>query len=79
MYERFNSYSTTRPRLRKIVGWALVVVGFLALVTPLTPGGILFFLGLELLGLREIATDKMKRLFRRATVVVPVEVEERIS
>jgi hypothetical protein len=57
----------------------LVVVGFLALVTPLTPGGILFFLGLELLGLREIAMDKMKRLVRRAEATIPAEVEEGLS
>lgn len=79
MYERFNSYSTTRPRLRKVVGWVLVVIGFLALVTPLTPGGILFFLGLELLGLREVGMEKMKRLLRRAEETIPAEVEERIS
>lgn len=38
--------------LKKVLGVLLIIVGFLALVTPLTPGGILFFVGLELLGIR---------------------------
>ncbi len=79
MYERFDSYSTTRPRLRKIIGWTLVVVGFLALVTPLTPGGVLFFLGLELLGIRTVGAEKFKRFVRRAKETIPAEVEERVS
>lgn len=63
-----------RPRLRKVAGWSLVVFGFLALVTPLTPGGILFFLGLELLGLRETFMHSFRRLTRQ-TKKVPVLVE----
>lgn len=73
MYERFNAYSTTRPRLRKTVGWFLVAVGFVALVTPLTPGGLLFFVGLELLGMRVLVLDKMKSFFRPAKAAVVVE------
>lgn len=63
MYERFNNYTLTRPRTKKIVGWVLVVFGFIALVTPLTPGGLLFFIGLEVLGVRFIGTERIKRLF----------------
>lgn len=65
MKERFNAYTLTRPRTRKTIGWFLVVIGFFALVTPLTPGGLLFFLGLEILGLRIIFTEKMKCFFLR--------------
>jgi hypothetical protein len=65
MTERFHKYTLTRPRLKKIVGWFLVVFGFLALVTPLTPGGLLFFVGLEILGIRFVGTEKIKALFRR--------------
>lgn len=72
MYERFNSYTLEKPRLRKIIGWVLVVFGFVALVTPLTPGGLLFFVGLELLGLRFIGTEKLKRLLERRKIVSPV-------
>lgn len=65
MVDRFKRYSDTRPRLRKIVGWSLVVFGFVMLVTPLTPGGSLFFVGLEILGLRLIFVEKARRIFGR--------------
>lgn len=75
MIERFNTYTLSRPRLRKIFGWILVVFGFFALVTPLTPGGLLFFVGLEVLGLRFVFTDRVKRLFIRKEYTNPI-VEE---
>jgi hypothetical protein len=65
MYERFNTYSTTRPRLRKIVGWTLVVVGFVALIIPIIPGAPIVFIGFEILGLRFIFTDKIKAFIWR--------------
>ncbi len=71
MREKFNSYTDTRPRLKKTVGWLLVVIGFLALITPLTPGGVLFFVGLEILGLRLIFMDKLKRFFWRKNKATP--------
>jgi hypothetical protein len=45
--------------LRYTVGVILVVVGLLALVTPLTPGAWLALIGLELLGLRILLRDKL--------------------
>lgn len=65
MFERFQAYSVEKPRLRKFIGWALVVYGFIALITPLSPGGLLFFVGLELLGLRFIGTDKLKQFLSK--------------
>ncbi|MBN1360344.1 MAG: hypothetical protein JW993_07125 [Sedimentisphaerales bacterium] len=44
---------------RKIVGMVLVVLGLLALLTPLTPGSWLIPIGLELLGLRLLLADKL--------------------
>ena len=41
-----------RSILKKSLGYALILVGFLALVTPLTPGSWLIFVGLELIGIR---------------------------
>lgn len=81
MLERFNNFTVTRPRLKKIVGWTLVVVGFIALITPLTPGGLLFFVGLEILGLRLIFMQKVKKVFaRRKEIQLPkVIVEEKIG
>ena len=71
MKERFDAYTLTRPRTRKTVGWFLVLIGFFALVTPLTPGGLLFFVGLEILGLRIILTEKMKCFFVRQKNTTP--------
>jgi uncharacterized protein YqgC (DUF456 family) len=77
MYQRFNTYTLTRPRLRKIVGWTLLVIGFVALVTPLTPGGLLFFVGLELLGFRYIFGKKWSRFFTPAVQkVTPDKTEQ---
>jgi uncharacterized protein YqgC (DUF456 family) len=78
MYERFNTYSTTRPRLRKTVGWFLVVIGFLALVTPLTPGAILFFVGLELLGMRARVVERLTQFVRRRKGTSVIEVAEQV-
>lgn len=65
MYDRMKTYTDSKPRTRKIVGWFFVVVGFIALVTPLTPGGFLFFVGLELLGIRFIGAEKIRNFFTR--------------
>lgn len=65
MYERFNNYSVSRPRLRKIVGWLFVIIGFVALVAPIIPGAPLVFIGFELLGLRFIFIDKIRTLLKR--------------
>ncbi len=63
MYEKAKNFTLTRPRLKKVVGGFLVIVGLIALVTPLTPGAaLMLFLGFELLGLRFMF---LERLFRR--------------
>lgn len=76
MTERFHKYTLTRPRLKKIVGWFLVIVGFFALVTPLTPGGLLFFVGLEILGIRFVGAEKIKALLGRKVPVSEVAVAD---
>jgi hypothetical protein len=48
-----------RKIVKKVVGVILVIVGFLALVTPLTPGSWLIPIGLELLGWRLILQDRL--------------------
>ncbi len=82
MYERFQAYSVEKPRLRKFVGWFLVVYGFIALITPLSPGGLLFFVGLELLGLRFIGTDKLKQFLTKkkpSPVIAPLTIDPKKS
>lgn len=49
---------------KKILGAVLVFFGLLALVTPLTPGSWLAVIGLELLGVRILFFDNVKKFFR---------------
>ena len=44
---------------KKIIGVVLVILGLLALFTPLTPGSWLIPIGLELLGLRILLGQKL--------------------
>ncbi len=53
-------YTPHMPYLKKVAGVLLIILGFLALVTPLTPGAWLMFVGLELIGVRLAAWDKVK-------------------
>lgn len=55
--------STASPTLKKVTGVILIVVGFIALITPFTPGSWLIFVGLEFLGIRFLVWDKLKALF----------------
>lgn len=50
---------SVRKILRYTIGIILILVGFLALVTPLTPGSWLIPIGLELLGWRILLRDKL--------------------
>jgi protein-S-isoprenylcysteine O-methyltransferase Ste14 len=45
--------------VRTVVGVILIILGFVALVTPLSPGSWLILVGLELLGLRILLQDKL--------------------
>jgi len=51
--------------LRKFSGFALIVIGVIALFTPLTPGSWLIFVGMEILGFRMLFWDKVKSWFWR--------------
>ena len=53
------------PKIKKTIGVILIIVGFLALVTPLTPGSWLIFVGLELLGFDLIFWTKIKEWFNK--------------
>lgn len=48
---------------RYIVGVVLIIVGFIALITPFTPGSWLIFVGLEFFGVRLALWDKIKSKF----------------
>lgn len=65
MKEFFKKAWVESPKIRKSIGVFLVVVGFIGIVTPFTPWGILFFVGLEVLGIRFLFLDKIKNWFKR--------------
>jgi len=48
-----------RRIIKKTIGVVLVILGLVALLTPLTPGSWLIPIGLELLGLRILLADKL--------------------
>jgi uncharacterized protein YqgC (DUF456 family) len=60
MYEKAKNYTLSKPLLKKLVGGVLVLIGFVALITPLTPGAILFlFVGFQFLGLRFMFLERL--------------------
>ncbi len=46
--------------LKQIAGIILIIVGFVALVTPFTPGAWLIFVGAELAGIGILSRERMK-------------------
>ena len=65
MKEYFKKLFSENPKIKKTTGVILVLVGLTALLTPFTPGSWLVFLGLELLGLRFLLLDKIKKIFKK--------------
>ena len=55
-----KEYIHNEPRIKKAVGVILILLGLAALVAPLTPGSWLALIGLELLGVRILLSDKLK-------------------
>ena len=48
---------------RKIAGIILIIIGFLALITPFTPGSWLALMGLELLGLGFLIPKRFRKVW----------------
>ncbi|MDO8590219.1 MAG: hypothetical protein Q7R69_03015 [bacterium] len=65
MKEYFKKIWTDNPKVRKVTGVVLVIIGLLSVITPFTPVGFLLLVGLELLGLRVLLWDKLKGWFKR--------------
>ncbi len=55
-----REYIHNRPKIKKVVGVILILVGLAAFFTPLTPGSWLAIIGLELSGVRILFFDKFK-------------------
>jgi len=54
-----------RKALRIILGVVLIIIGVVALLTPLSPGSWLALIGLEILGLRILFQRKLLSLLPR--------------
>jgi hypothetical protein len=69
MIENTKKFFESRPKIKKIIGIIFLIIGILALVTPLTPGSWLVFVGLELLGVNILFFDKFKFWNKKDTKV----------
>ena len=65
MKEYFKKVWKGNPKIRKVAGITLIVIGILSIITPFTPLGFLFVLGLEILGIRALLWDKIKAWFKK--------------
>ena len=63
------------PFLRRVIGTALIVIGIAALITPLTPGAWLAVVGLEMLGIRFLFWERVKKQWRKLTNSVSAQEE----
>ncbi|MFZ2484652.1 MAG: hypothetical protein WAX80_01730 [Minisyncoccia bacterium] len=61
----FKKLWTNNPKLRKVAGVTLIIIGLLSIITPFTPVGFLLVIGLEILGLRALYWDKLKERFKK--------------
>lgn len=59
-FKIIKEYVHGRSKIKKVIGVILIIVGLVALFTPLTPGSWLAIIGLELLGARILFFDKFK-------------------
>jgi len=65
MYDKAKKYTLNQPHLRRSLGVTLILLGFLALITPLTPGALLMLVGgLELLGIRFLFLDRIMEVVK---------------
>ena len=55
-----KEYIYNKPKIKKVVGVILILVGLATLITPFTPGSWLAIIGLELLGIRILFFNKFK-------------------
>jgi len=56
-----KEYISNKPKVKKILGIILILVGFVLLITPFTPGAcVVIIIGLELSNIRVLFFDKFK-------------------
>jgi uncharacterized protein YqgC (DUF456 family) len=62
---KLRAYFKSKPKILKVVGVTLIIIGFFALITPLTPGSWLIFVGLELLGFEILTSEKLLKFWKK--------------
>jgi len=60
-----KEYIHDKPKIKKAIGVILILIGLATLLTPLTPGSWLLFIGFELLGVRILLSDKLLKFWKR--------------
>jgi len=63
--ESLKKVWTENPKIRKVTGVILVIIGLISIITPLTPVGFLLVIGLEILGVRVLFWEKLKNWFKK--------------
>ena len=53
------------PKVKKVAGVILIIIGVLAFITPLTPGSWLALIGFEFLGIRLVLPERLNVLLKR--------------
>lgn len=62
---KFTKTPVKTSLIRRIVGIVLIIIGFISLITPFTPGSWLIFVGFGVLGINLVAWDKIKERFKK--------------
>ncbi len=65
MKEYLRKVWNENPKIRKITGVVLIVIGLVSIITPFTPVGFLLVIGLEILGIRALYWDRLKNWFKK--------------
>lgn len=65
MWYRGGMYEAFKKHWRKVAGVFCITLGLFALVTPLTPGSWLVFVGAEMLGIGFLSRDNVFRHLNR--------------
>ena len=62
-----KEYIHNRPKIKKTIGVILILFGFVAFFIPFISGSWLVIIGLELLGVRILFFDPLRRRFSEAS------------
>lgn len=61
-YYLYQQMKILKERFKKPLGIFFLIIGIISVLTPFTPLGFLVLVGLELLGLRERAMEKLNKI-----------------